>query len=117
MPLRGWAVTLFNAERLSFAGRASQDVEREFDFILEFEQAAGDGNWADVEIGQPQRESALRAQFVPLNQRRRINCEFTRHPVQRQIAGDWRLVSAFSRLTRRDARASKNDLRVTGRFE
>src|SRR5215470_1942883 len=109
--------TQSQTERLSLARRVSQDVEREFDFVLEFKQAAGDGNWANVEIGQPQLESALRAQFISLHQRHHINREFARHSVQRQFAGDWPLVSAFSHLTRRDARASKNDLRVTGRFE
>src|SRR5262245_26652231 len=107
----------FNAGRLSLARRVSQDVEREVDFIPEFEQAAGDGNWADVEIGQPQLESALRAQLISLHQRHHINSEFARHSVQRQFAGDLRLVSAFGHLTRRDNRALENDLRITGRFE
>src|SRR5215467_1177468 len=99
------------------ARRVSHDVERELDFILELEQAAGDGDRADVEIGQPQRESALRAQFISLKLNHRVNRELSRHSAQRQIADDLYVVSAFTRLARRDGRALKNDLRVTNRFE
>src|SRR5262245_4825458 len=79
------------------AGRLGQNIERELNFVLQLEQPTGYGDRPDVEISQPQLESALSAQFISLNRDRRINRDFARHAMQRQVARDSHLVSAFSR--------------------
>src|SRR5215475_2424755 len=79
------------------AGRLGQNIERELNFVLQLEQPTGYGERPDVEISQPQLESSLSAQFISLNRDRRINRDFARHAMQRQVARDTHLVSAFSR--------------------
>src|SRR5262249_12839668 len=80
--IAAWRANRLFAYVYSRARRLGQNVERELNFILKLEQTTGDGDRADVEIGQSKLESAPGAQFISLKLHHHFNRKVMRHAVQ-----------------------------------
>src|SRR5438105_6325390 len=91
----------------------SNNVERKFQSVLDFERASGDRNILDVVVALAQGELAARTQATIANRYIRINGKLARDTVQRQLAVNSDLILSFINLAWRDACAHLNDLWVS----